>query len=468
MLKERTELLRKVIIAADVCLVSGAYFLGYFVASRFSVLEPLGRYIKFLPIFAIIWGLLLYVLEMYESFRTKSVGEVLNTVLEIVLIGVGGSGIFLYFFGIDYVSRLFLLVVFVFAGMFLAAEKAALMLVFRQVRKSGYNYRNVLIVGTGDRAVDYVEILRKHEEWGFKVVGFIDEDKSRVGQDIGGVKVIGALSDVPDIVHNSVIDEVVFIVPRMWLGRIEETMLFCETEGIKISVAMDYFNLRRSQVKQAQLGGFPLLTFESAPSKLWPLLEKRLFDVFVSGTLLVILSPVFLLIAVIVKATSKGPVLFRQERCGLSGRRFTLYKFRTMVDGAESRIDELLLKNEMKGPAFKFADDPRITKIGKILRKTSLDELPQLWNVLAGDMSLVGPRPPLPAEVKIYEPWHRRRLSMRPGLTCLWQVSGRNKITDFDEWAALDLEYIDKWSLWLDGWILLKTIPVVLFGVGAK
>jgi len=235
-----------------------------------------------------------------------------------------------------------------------------------------------------------------------------------------------------------------------------------------MSVAVDYFNLKISRIRQTEFEGFPLLTFESAPNTLWPLIIKRAFDLVVSGALLVLLSPLFLLIALIVKFTSKGPVFFRQERCGLNGRRFTLYKFRTMIDDAESRINELLMKNEMKGPAFKFAKDPRITRVGKFLRVSSIDELPQLWNVFVGDMSLVGPRPPLPAEVKKYEPWHRRRLSMRPGITCLWQVSGRNKITDFDEWAKLDLEYIDKWSLWLDAAILLKTVPVVLLGIGAK
>jgi len=188
----------------------------------------------------------------------------------------------------------------------------------------------------------------------------------------------------------------------------------------------------------------------------------------VSSAVLIFLSPLFLAIAIAIKATSKGPVFFRQERCSLNGRKFTLYKFRTMDSDAELKQGELLERNEMKGPVFKIEDDPRITSVGKVLRKFSLDEFPQLWNVFEGDMSLVGPRPPIPAEVEKYESWHRRRLSMRPGITCLWQVGGRNKITDFDEWTKLDLEYIDKWSLWLDFKILFKTIPVVALGIGAK
>ena len=468
MLRERAEVLRKTLIILDLMLVSGAYFLGYFLTAGFEEIGPIDSYLKFLPVFAILWGVMLYLLGTYESFRTKGMGEILYTVLEVVLIGIGGSGIFLYFFNIQHVGRNFIFITFVLSGVFLAAEKAALMLFFRYLRKSGYNYRNLLIIGTGESAERYIKIVKDHEEWGFRILGIVDEDRSKIGTELLGCKIIGSVKDVPDIVHNSVVDEVVFIVPRLWLGKMEDVMQFCETEGIKISVSMDYFNLKLSKVKQTELSGFPLLTFDSAPNKLWPLLAKRVLDIVISGTLLVILAPVFLVIAILIKLTSKGPVFFRQERCSFSGRRFTLYKFRTMVDGAESRISELLLKNEMKGPAFKFENDPRITKIGKFLRVSSIDELPQLWNVLLGDMSLVGPRPPLPAEVKMYEPWHRRRLSMRPGITCLWQVSGRNKITDFDEWAKLDLEYIDKWSLWLDTRILLKTVPVVLLGIGAK
>ena len=468
MLKERAEVLRKAMIALDLFLVSGAYFFGYFLTAGFEELGPLGGYLRFLPVFAILWGVMLYLLGTYESFRTKGMGETLYTVFEVVLIGVGGSGILLYFLNIQDVSRNFIFITFILSGAFLALEKAALMLFFRYLRKSGYNYRNILIIGRGENAERYINIIKAHEEWGFKIVGIVDEDRSMIGKELSGCKIIGSVEDVPDIVHNSVIDEVVLIVPRNWLGKIEEVMHFCDTEGIKISVSMDYFNLKLSRVKQTELSGFPLLTFESAPSKLWPTLVKRFFDIIISGVLLIVLLPVFVIVAVFVKLTSKGPVFFRQERCSLSGRRFTLYKFRTMVNDAESRIDELLMKNEMKGPAFKLVNDPRITKVGKFLRVSSIDELPQLWNVFVGDMSLVGPRPPLPAEVKKYEPWHRRRLSMRPGITCLWQVSGRNKITDFDEWAKLDLEYIDKWSLWLDAAILLKTVPVVLLGIGAK
>jgi len=296
----------------------------------------------------------------------------------------------------------------------------------------------------------------------------VDEDVSKVGSVVAGHKVLGSFKDVPDIIHNNIVDEVVFVVPRLWLHKIEEIMHFCEAEGLRVHVAVDYFDLKFSKAKQTDLNGFPLLTFESTPDKLWHLLIKRLFDLVFSGVALLILAPFFVIISIIIKATSEGPVFFRQKRCSLNGRTFTLYKFRTMVKDAEARLDELLRYNEMNGPVFKMENDPRLTRIGKFLRKTSIDELPQLWNVFKGDMSLVGPRPPIPKEVQQYDSWQRRRLSMRPGITCLWQVNGRNRIVDFDEWARLDLEYIDNWSLGLDFKILLKTIPAVLFTRGAK
>lgn len=326
---------------------------------------------------------------------------------------------------------------------------------------------NTLIVGTGKRSQRFIDLLNTNARER-KIVGLVDDDTSKIGENVHGHKIIGALKDLPDILHSNVVDEVVFIVPRSWLGKMEDLIHSCETEGLRVSVAVDFFNPKISRASHHDVGGLPLLTFDSAPGKNFPMHVKRLIDIVVSAAALVVLLPVLAVVAILVKTTSKGPLFFKQQRCGRNGRRFMLYKFRTMVQDAERRLEELKKHNEMKGPAFKMANDPRITPIGKYLRKFSLDELPQLWNVLHGEMSIVGPRPPIPAEVNEYDSWHRRRLSMRPGLTCLWQVSGRNQITDFDQWMRLDLQYIDSWSLWLDIKIILKTVPVVLFGVGAK
>ncbi len=468
MLKEYAKILAKLMIIADMAIVALCFLAGYYITDRASELYSFNFYIRFLGPFVVAWGILLYVLGTYESFRTKKLSDSFFTILEIACIGIGAFGIFLYFFKIEGVSRAFVFAIFALSGLALSIEKIVLMLTFRFIRREGFNTRNILIVGTGKRAQHFIGLLDGHDEWGLKIVGVVDDGTLTKGESVYGHKVIGAITDMPEIIHDNVIDEVVFVVPRSWLYKIEDAMRLCETEGLKINVAVDYFELKFSRARQTDLHGFPLLSFESAPDKLWHLLFKRFFDIVVSGIALILLAPFFLVIAAIVKAGSEGPVFFTQERIGLNGRRFKLYKFRTMIKNAEEKLDELKEHNEMSGPVFKLGNDPRITGFGRILRKTSIDELPQLWNVFKGDMSLVGPRPPLLSEVIRYDNWHRRRLSMRPGITCLWQIKGRNRITDFDEWARLDLEYIDNWSVVLDFKILLRTIPVVLFGVGAK
>ena len=249
---------------------------------------------------------------------------------------------------------------------------------------------------------------------------------------------------------------------------IEQAILACELAGVRATVAVDLFNMRFAKSQPSDLNGTPLLSFDATPTGEWQLAIKRLLDVAIAGLSLLVLLPFLPLVVLLIKATSPGPILFRQIRCGLNGRRFTLYKFRSMVADAEAKQAEVGHLNELNGPVFKAANDPRLTTIGRWLRKTSIDELPQLVNVLKGEMSLVGPRPPIPSEVTRYEAWQRRRLSMRPGITGYWQVNGRNGIRDFDKWMRLDLEYIDRWSLALDTKILLKTVPTVLFGIGAK
>ena len=262
------------------------------------------------------------------------------------------------------------------------------------------------------------------------------------------------------------IDEVVFVVPRLRLNHMENAINACETEGVKATIAVDLFDLKIARSRQTELDGIPLLTFETTIAKEWQLFVKRAMDIVISGLAIILLSPVLIIGATLIKLTSPGPVMFKQKRVSLNGRKFVLHKFRTMYKGAHKEQLELRANNEMKGPVFKMKKDPRITPVGRILRKFSIDELPQLFNVFVGHMSLIGPRPLPTYEVEEFEPWQRRRLSMRPGITCLWQVNGRNKI-DFEEWMKWDLEYLDNWSLWLDFKILLKTIPVVLFGIGA-
>jgi exopolysaccharide biosynthesis polyprenyl glycosylphosphotransferase len=461
MLKENFQILRRVAMAFDMGVVAA----GFFSVSFYEKLS----FIWFLPVLLLLWAYLLNRFGMYQSLRTRDILELLHIVFKSAFFGllIVSSGIFLL--KDARVDREFIGVVFVVVTILLCLEKIALVIVFRLIRVRGFNYRNILIVGLNKRVENFIAILRSHPEWGLRILGIVDEEKARSGEVFNGVKVIGCFQDMASLIHKNVVDEVVFIVPRSQLGKIEDIILLCETEGIKMDIAADFFNLKFARSRPSELEGFPLLTFETTTDKLWHLMAKRLMDFTLSALALLILLPFILALALLIKLISSGPAFFRQERMGLKGRRFFLYKFRSMIPDAEGRLHELMDSNEMRGPVFKMKNDPRIIPvIGKFLRRFSIDELPQLWNVLKGQMSLVGPRPPLPNEVSQYDNWHRRRMSMRPGITCLWQTGGRNRIADFDNWIKLDLEYIDNWSLWLDLKILLKTIPAVLLGIGAN
>jgi exopolysaccharide biosynthesis polyprenyl glycosylphosphotransferase len=272
-----------------------------------------------------------------------------------------------------------------------------------------------------------------------------------------------------DLLHEHSASSVLISARHTSLERVETIVRLCETEGVEAWLIADFFATRIARASFDELFGHPLLVFRSTPETSWQMLAKQVLDLIGAAVLLLFFGPLMLVIAALIKITSKGPVMFRQQRSGLNGAPFSIFKFRTMMSNAEQFKHELAAMNEMSGPVFKVTNDPRITPIGKWLRKFSLDELPQLFNVLHGEMSLVGPRPLPVDEVKRFNDLaHRRRLSVKPGLTCLWQVSGRNKISDFKDWVRLDLQYIDNWSIWLDLTILLRTIPVVLLGTGAK
>jgi exopolysaccharide biosynthesis polyprenyl glycosylphosphotransferase len=264
------------------------------------------------------------------------------------------------------------------------------------------------------------------------------------------------------------IDEVIFTDVIEVMPQVEAAVVACTDQGVRTTIAADLFSVGIVQSGLSYFGGIPLIHFQTPPGDRWELSVKRMIDLVGSVVVLAILSPLFLIISILIRLDSRGPIIFRQTRVGLNGRLFTMFKFRSMHVDAESRLAEVRHLNEMTGPVFKLRDDPRITRVGGWLRRLSLDELPQFWNVVRGDMSLVGPRPPIPGEVSMYNRKDRRRLSMRPGITCTWQVGGRNEIADFESWVKLDLEYIDNWSLSRDLLLLLKTIPAVLRGTGAR
>jgi exopolysaccharide biosynthesis polyprenyl glycosylphosphotransferase len=276
-------------------------------------------------------------------------------------------------------------------------------------------------------------------------------------------------SEFLNLLHVHSANAVIIEARQTIFGNIEKAIQACELEGVEVWLMADFFQTQISRTTVDIFQNRPVLVFRSVPELSWQSIAKSLLDFVGAAVLLIILSPLLLFTAIAIKLTSPGPIIFKQQRCGLNGRPFTMYKFRSMITDAEQRKHELAMFNEMTGPVFKISNDPRITPIGRFLRKYSIDELPQLWNVLRGEMSLVGPRPLPVDEVQRFDDLsHRRRLSVKPGLTCLWQISGRSEVKDFKEWVKLDLEYIDNWSFWLDLKILLQTIPIVLKGTGAK
>jgi exopolysaccharide biosynthesis polyprenyl glycosylphosphotransferase len=298
------------------------------------------------------------------------------------------------------------------------------------------------------------------------VVGFVDDNPDKGHKDIGRFKGLGSIDNLPRIAQEESIDEVIITLPWMYHRKIISIMTQCERGGVRARLVPDLFQMSLSRMDVDDLGGVPMIGVKEISITGWKSVTKRAIDFTIALVGLIVLSPLLLLVALGIKLDSPGPVLFRQIRVGKGGRRFVLYKFRSMREGAEEEQQELTDLNEAEGPIFKIRHDPRCTRVGRFLRRTSLDELPQLYNVLRGEMSLVGPRPPVPTEVEHYQEWHKKRLEVSPGMTGLWQVSGRSELP-FDEMVLLDIYYIENWSAALDTEIFLRTIPKVIFGGGA-
>jgi exopolysaccharide biosynthesis polyprenyl glycosylphosphotransferase len=482
MLKQKASLIARIVYLADLALTTAAFFAAFLIRDvampalapeRFPTgLFPISEYLKIYPLVLVIWSVLLFTYHSYHSHRTVPLTREAMTVFRVVAVGNVILATLAYLLPLRQLSRAWFILFAVLSAVFLVAEKIALRVIARYVRSKGLNYRTVLIVGTGRRGLEIARMLQNHKYWGYKLLGFVS-DGHRLPNGWARYRVFGAVPDLRSILERThgelpePIDEIVFAVTRKKLDEMKQIFLLCEELGVRTRVAMNFFQNRVARLELEEIEGIPFLTFTTTPSNETQLAMKRLLDIAVSLMVLGLSLPVIVAAALAIKLTSRGSVVFKQERIGLNGRVFTLYKFRTMIEDAHERRGEVSHLNEMTGPVFKSKSDPRVTGVGRVLRKFSLDELPQLWNVLKGDMSLVGPRPPIPEEVASYHRWHRRRLSMKPGMTCLWQVSGRNNI-DFDRWMQLDLQYIDNWSPTLDLKILLRTIPAVLSGRGAS
>jgi exopolysaccharide biosynthesis polyprenyl glycosylphosphotransferase len=432
-------------------------------ARRTAWIPPLDVLWPAVAVVVAAWGASAWVHQLYGAVVGRSslveIGRVLRTA---TTAGVSAAALG-FLTKQTQLSRLLVGTYFVLIVALTVGIRVGWRLAARAARR-GAAARRYAVVGTGAMAREVVEAVEANPEWGLSFAGFIGIDAPPGGAPRSS---LGTVADLGRTLEEEVLDIVVFAVPRERLGDVERAVHLCEEQGVEVRISLDVLRFGAGRMRVADMDGHPMLAFTRTPSDDLALAVKRAFDVVVSAAVLVVLAPLFAAVALAIRIDSPGPVLFRQRRMGQSGRVFEMLKFRSMYRDAEARLEGLRARNEMSGPVFKIANDPRVTRVGRFLRRTSLDEFPQFWNVLKGDMSIVGPRPPIPSEVRRYKRWQRRRLSMKPGLTCVWQISGRNEI-EFERWMELDLQYIDGWSLRGDLEIFIKTIPAVLSARGAR
>ncbi len=461
----------------DAILALASFALAHAVRARLPFLRPLYPavyYLWIVPLALGIWIAVGLAAGIYRDVEEDDLRRALADPAKVFVIATTLLFAFTFALKVGYVSRALLGLYALFDLLGMILFRLAVRPLGSRLRRAFAGMRHFLVVGTTAEAMEIARTIEAHERHGMKLAGLavpraedLPEAQARMLGGLEGRYPIYLLDQLRDLLHRRVIDEVVFAVGKPELDFLKPAFLVCEEEGVRTRLLLSFFPHTFSKVSLDRLQGMPLLTFSTTPENEYLLLLKRLVDFIMALVLLVLFAPLMLLLALLIKLTSAGPVLYRQTRCGLGGRRFTVYKFRSMHADADLLREELAALNELDGPVFKIKNDPRCTGVGRFMRKFSLDELPQLFNILKGDMSFVGPRPPLPEEVERYEPWQRRRLRMQPGLTCLWALEGRSTLS-FRRWMELDLQYIDHWSPALDWKILLKTIPVVLTGRGAS
>jgi exopolysaccharide biosynthesis polyprenyl glycosylphosphotransferase len=468
MFERQSQQIRRQAILADIALtvwlLFGAYLLRELMLGATSSLLP---YIALVPVIAPLW---VFLLTFFGAYRTPAEASVLDltwAVVRAVATGLALTLALLFVLKIQYVSRV---IIFSFATLDLVGLIGVRLVSVWRHRRSlqrGENFRRVLIVGSGKRGRRLAGTLVGRRQMGIHIVGYLDPDPAEVGRTIDGSAVLGTVDDITSVLKDHVVDEVILATPRSMIGTVEKLVRACEEEGVRVRIMADLFDVQMAQMTLDAFGDVPFLTLDPVAQEDWKVLIKRGVDLALSLIALPIVLPFMAVIALVIRLDSAGPALFVQERVGLNKRRFRMYKFRTMVEGSERRQAELERFNEAEGPIFKIAKDPRITRVGSFLRRTSLDELPQMFNVIRGHMSLVGPRPMSVRDVDLFDRGvQRKRFSVKPGMTCLWQISGRSSLP-FSKWLELDLWYIGHWSLGLDVWILLKTIPAVLRRSGA-
>lgn len=435
-------------------------------------IEP--NYYVIMLLILLIWALVFNELHLYESYRCKNLfqvyarlGKALGMAMALLLLA-------LYVLHIKDVSRLLLGLFLLIDLLLLLFSKGLILRALHNHLRRGFNVRHVLVVGSRRMASTVISAMLSHDDAGYRIIGCLDPDPKVVGQVVvSGIKVLDTVDRLPQILREQVVDELIFAMRLKRVPEATKLIAAAETLGITVRIIPDWQIEQQlcepnySRLCVERFLGVVAMTIRTVPPASSALHVKTILDYLFAAFALLLLAPLLVLIGVAIKIKSPGPVIFSQERCGLNGRCFKVFKFRTMIIDAEKNLAELRTQNEADGPVFKIRKDPRIIPwIGAFLRQTSLDELPQLFNILRGEMSLIGPRPPIPQEVEEYQAWQRRRLSMKPGITGLWQTSANRNDVSFEEWMALDLKYIDNWSLFMDSKIFFKTALVMLTGMG--
>jgi exopolysaccharide biosynthesis polyprenyl glycosylphosphotransferase len=442
-----------------------AFYLNYHLQEPFFFLQS--RALKLFILVLPVWLVILYLIQVAEIPRTKRYRVLFFQYFQSTILIATLLLVFYFVFKLYEISRLFLIEFSIFGLLFLFIARSLEYKVFKIYRAKGYNYINVVLIAD-DSSIPFIESLILNKEWGYRIIAiFTGSEKIKEKYEKAIILLPEEyLTVLNDLMEVDIIDEVLYFKNKVIPSEVRNTVRSCEELGVVFSLTYTDQNNKLTNAIKTVIGNQKFLTFINIPHNSFALAIKKIMDLSVSFLMIVCLSPVLIAIAVLIKLTSKGPIVFKQARVGLRGRHFDLYKFRTMVVDAEKLKKELEKENEMDGPVFKIKDDPRVTKIGKFLRTTGLDELPQLFNVLKGEMSLIGPRPPLPTETLQYKRWQLRRLSVKPGLSCFWQIKPDRNNIKFEKWMELDLAYIDNWSLRLDFIILLKTIKTVFQRTG--
>ncbi|PLX48512.1 MAG: sugar transferase [Desulfobulbaceae bacterium] len=470
MYDSRSKELHRTIFFLDITSTIATFLASFWLRNFFLLGEGILDIYSHLFLLPLLITLLTLFLSYFGGYRSPRYATLLSyawAVFRGMALTIGVLLALIFFLEIQYVSRVVIL-------LFATLQFFALLLIrvwgkqyFLHSIQDGAAFLRILIIGTGERAREAARSLKVQAEWGIEIVGHLDPDPQRVGDTIDGAPVLGTVHNINECLKNNVVDEVIIAIPRSLLEDADPIAHACEEEGVKLRFMADLFNVHVARISLDHVGHIPLLTMEPVAHDEGRLFAKRLFDLSLTLLAMPVLLPLMAVVALAIRLDSPGPALFIQQRVGLRKHLFPMFKFRSMHQNAEEKLKEIEHLNEAEGPIFKISNDPRVTRVGRFLRKTSLDELPQLFNVVRGEMSLVGPRPMSIRDVDLFDRGiQRKRFSVKPGITCLWQISGRSDLP-FHKWLELDLEYIEKWSLWLDVKILLKTIPAVLFGKGA-